>query len=366
MVRILKRYDETIKAAIYAPLGGQAMRFDEWARKTGKNKATLNEYRFHGIEVGEIGKEGNKYVLTPKGLDELERMRSRQAINQQDKFYGGRVDSSNELDSSLSVDGLLEPAEYILPLPLPIDASVYGTEEMRFVFERGEDHLLYHNGVSPRNVSAEVLKGAVQGIAKQFVWSYIIERVWHLMLWHNVYVDKDGKQKPPPFTIDSILGFDLSLNVRYNGRALTKTGKTLFDASQIGMQRDRAAKRLVGCLLVYVGFGPWTEVTNANTGDMIPLLEKGGLLEKADATRIRTLLPMIHSWRERTKRRKHKSTIGRQPKPRITEKEREAAHIEILAIALRYLKEGGVLKPGAAATPESIAQEVVSSAFLPW
>jgi DeoR/GlpR family transcriptional regulator of sugar metabolism len=105
-------------------------------------------------------------------------------------------------------------------------------------------------------------------------------------------------------------------------------------------------------------------MTYANTGDMIPLLERTGLLRKADAARVRVLLPKIHPWKERTTRHKNKrgleSITSHHWKVNTPERIRKAAQQEILGIALRYLHEGDVLQLTRGATPESLAKEILA------
>lgn len=344
----LKNYDEDIKTSVYEQLKTQKLRFTKLVEASRRNKVTLSEYLTHGQELGEIAKDPRtrEYFLTEKGEDELDRLEGQRVEKESPIRYSGQVDSLNELSSydfdSYQIDGLVAFGE--LPLPIPVTTAIYGSEELAFLFNRGKDHLLYHDGVSPRQLHKAMLKGPSYSLVKQFVWMHILERLWGLAQWHGEYRANSKYEKPPPFTLESIIGFDLSLTVRYEGKKLAKSQ----DMNEIRL----TSRRFVGALLLRIGCGLTEGLSHTSTYEVITLLEEGGLLDGKDAAKVRRALRGTRPIRKRRAHgfeTVHSSGGFGEPEQRI-----------VLEVAIRYLKEGGILEIENGMTPTKLAKRAVT------
>jgi predicted transcriptional regulator len=343
-----KNYSEDIKVSVYAQLKTQKLRFTKLFTASGRNKVTLSEYLTHGQELGEIAKDPRTkdYYLTEKGQDELDRLEGQRVEKESPIRYSGEVDSLNELSSydfdSYQIDGLVRLNE--LPLPIPVTTAIYGSEELAFLFNWGKDHLLYHDGVSPRQLSKAMLKGPNYSLVKQFLWMHILERLWGLAQWHGEYRANSKYPKPPSFTLENIIGFDLSLTVRYEGKKLAKSQ----DVTEI----KRTSRRFVGALLLRIGCGITEGLSHTSTYEVITLLEEGGLLDAKDAAKVRRALRGTRPIRRRVAHgfeTVHSSGGFGEPEQRI-----------VLEVAIRYLKEGGILEIEDGMTPAKLAKRALT------
>jgi predicted transcriptional regulator len=337
---IEKRYSDEIKATIYEYLKRRKVRFDNLVKVSGRNRVTLSKYLIHGQESGEVQKDARtkEYALTPKGEDELERITTAKKAKHYPVRYSGVVDSLNELEAGdlRKIPGLVSLNE--LPLPIPVTTSIYATDELAFIFQQVEDDLLDYAHVGSRKVPAKVLKDATDPLVKRFIWMNILERVQMLMEWHGDYKFDPRIEKPPPLSVDSILGFDSSLMIRYEAKELAKSG---------GIQELGIRRRLAGALLLRLACGPHETNPSSSSRDLIPLLQHGGLLDKKDAAKIRQHIPKAKSGRFMLKKG--------SPEP-ISRTGRKV----ILEVGIRYLKEGHVLQIPNGITPESLVRKLFS------
>lgn len=320
----MKGYSDGIKAAIYGHLSEQKLRFDNLVKVSGRNRVTLSKYLKYAQVLGEVQKDvqTREYLLTAKGENELERIASAEKAKQYPVRYGGVVDSLNEFEPSdlRKIAGLVALNE--LPLPIPVNRSIYATDELAFIFQQAEDRLLDHGYAGPRKVPGKLLKDATDPLVKRFIWMNIIERVQMLMQWHGDYKRNSRIEKPPTLSVENILGFDASITVRYEAKELAKSGE---------IQERGIRRRLAGALLLRLALGPHETSPSSSSYDMIPLLEHGGLLDKRDAAKIR----------QHITKGKTRQFILRRASPQPISR---AARGVILEVGLRYLKEGGVLR----------------------
>jgi len=302
-------------------------RFNDLKRVSRRSAPTVSAYLAHAQREGEVERDpaSQEYYLTPKGQDELDRIVTIERMRQHPVRFSGKVDSLIELnaDKAAWIHEKVEANE--LPLPIQVDTTIYASEELAPMFERMKRDILLEEDVGPRTLFKKILKASTDSFVKQLIWSCIFERL------------------APPLSLSSILGFDLSFIVRFEGKKLAERLATPGDVRQ-ELEAHRMGRRLAGALLLnlaFIGeggrgilwevFGPETYSSNY---DLIPLLESGGLLEKEDADRLRPLVLDRYAPRG------------------------ESAKKALLEIAFRYLKEGGILQIPRDATIESVVESI--------
>lgn len=298
-------------------------------KKASRDGTTLSLYLHHGMHLGEVKHDGKRkpYALTPKGLNELNRIENARKMKEATIRYSGEIDSLNDLTFKLpslreSQSFLLQRSLILRELPLPISVKVAmgGSKEQAFILQDLEDYVLHSGtGIGPRKVPKAVLMGATNMIVKQFVWTNLLERLSMLYEWHAAYdkrIRDQGRMKgvkrlqemgkPPPLTVESLLGFDISLTIQYDGKWLAK--------SQDVKVIRQVSRRLAGAILLPLGTSMAPDYPPSY---LITLLENGNLLDKKDADRIRAALRGKHA-------------------------DYRAARRVIVEVAFRYLREGGV------------------------
>jgi len=346
-----KTYDDSITAAIYATLRNRKMGFNNWVKESKINRTTLNVYKHHGLELGEIEKEQGrrgKFFLTAKGQSELRRITDLQKIKKQRRHYFGKIDSMNELIPPSELWSLEANVKLLeLPLPMPVEVGMYGSEELYPLFEWAEYQLSVHNGVGDKKLRPEFLKGS-KSLIEPLLWTHIWERLTYILRWHGRYRLKLTNEAPPPLTVENVLGFDLSFRVDYEGKNLLKQSK-LEEPYKIG-------KRLVGSVLLRLAYAQ-EGGSEYSTSDVIHLFVQSGLLERKDAQRIIRVLP-----RSRITRSGGGSHGGIVSLSSTEERRSTWAHRTevILPIALRYLAEGGIVQVPKGSSPELLAKECLA------
>jgi hypothetical protein len=285
--------------------------------------------------LGEVEKDpaSENYRLTAKGRDELDRIASNEEMRDAPIRYTGHVDSLNELlgISALShFDGFRKketiPLEK-MPLPFGVDATVYGSLEIAPMFEELEEFILDHPALlssSVRKARRLVLKEEVIPAGRQLLWASVLDRLWMLTEWHMLYAGKPKEiQKPPPPSLGSILGFDLSLVMRYEGKRLIKEGPR---------KAYQAGRRLVGAIVLRLGVGMYETKGSVSTYHVLRFLERCGLIGEKDAR-------VIHR--------------------AFKDFPQKSARKVIAEVACRYLQDGGVLRPPKDMTLEQLAEMLV-------
>jgi hypothetical protein len=338
-------FNNQTKAKMYAPLRTEPLAFSQWLTASGLDRFTFNQYRHHALSLEEVGKEPShrgKYHLTEKGEAELARIEDILRLETQRRYYHAPLTSLNELVEPAELWNLESQVHLLeLPLPGPVDVGMYGSEELFPLFEWAEDHLQYHDGVGSKKVRGEFLKGS-RHIVEPFIWTHIWERLILLLGWHGRYELKLTKDKPPPLTLENILGFDLSFLMNYEGKKLLK---------QAGPEEFlKIGKRLVGAILLKLAFAQ-EGGSEWSSGDVIPLLVKSRLLDQKDAEDLSRVVP-----KEVIKRENHGGFVSLTGSPgKFRWRDRTKT---VLPIALRYLSEGGVLQVPKGSTPEAMARQL--------
>lgn len=349
MVRKLKAYSDEIKLSIYENLSQRGLRFDSLAEASGRNRVTLTEYLVHGQEESELSRDPRtkEYMLTPKGRDELERLLIEQSRREASFEYHGRIEpSGHSIPPSPTAIGKERYQAvrhmllgYELPLPLPTTGSIYGSEALKFIKE-AEERSLQDVNVSPRRIGSEMLDDLVRRYAEPLVWRFILRRLGMLLEWHNYY-GKPGepddtdwrrqcrKKKPPPLTVENILGFDLSMSIRYNGTKLLKSGAQMATRSGL-VERKRAEIILVGATLMNIAYG------HPESGDEEGVMDhfrKAGLLRKDEADIVNKLEEAMYL-----------PSPSRMAGEYIVDPEKHRIFAEsVYEIGLRYLADAGLI-----------------------
>lgn len=305
LVRKLKAYSDEIKLSIYENLSQRGLRFDSLAEASGRNRVTLTEYLVHGQEESELSRDPRtkEYMLTPKGRDELERLLIEQSRREASFEYHGRIEPTGySIPPSPTAIGKERYQAvshmllgYELPLPLTTTGSIYGSEALKFIQE-AEERWLQDLKVSPRRIGPEMLDDLVRRYAEPLVWRFILRRLGMLLEWHEFYgkpsepddadwMTEYQKKKPPALTIENILGFDLSMSIRYNGTRLLKSGAQMTNRSGLA-ERKRAKNILVGATLTNIAY------EHPESGQEVGVIDhfrKAGLLRKEEADIINKL-----------------------------------------------------------------------------
>ena len=105
-----------------------------------------------------------------------------------------------------------------LPLPLDLDASIYGSQEFREFYDQDERFYQDEFKLSPRDMRATILDDEVRPLAEVFFWSFLMRRFIDFLFWQKSWGEKRTTEAPPPLTVESILDFDLSMTIRHQGK----------------------------------------------------------------------------------------------------------------------------------------------------
>jgi hypothetical protein len=350
----LKRPNGEIKREVYEVLSRGACREREIQRVTGRSRPTLEVYLTKGAEDGEIKKDPRtrEYDLTPAGRAELDRLRTAQGLEQADCHYPAELDhrlawgDPSQWPGREPDPGFFYSSAYNsqLPLPAKVYAAVYASKELQAWFLNYQPDAIatVEMGLAgARDVPRLVLENPMviqPGAVEQFVWNMIGQR---MDLLAAKLENENPRERSPLFTLENILGFDVSLTLRYDGakmfpRFVRKRGNGSSLKTGVGKnERKSIARRLAGAILLTIacGFLPLNSPLDwvvRNPATLITELERGGLIDREDAATVsrvlsdaaRTRTPEKEvDWPELT--RSQKSTIGE--------------------IAVRYLKDGGVI-----------------------
>jgi len=342
LVRKHKNYDPVITARIYGILEKRSSRYSDLILRCEKklSSQSLYEYLAHGKEVGEVAKEEGKrgkYYLTSKGYVRLQQIKVEQKMHKHRKWYDGYVDT---IDKPWEKEELVDPAIFgtamtEMPLPLPAYAALSGSVDLDHLREDAESLVLrrrairdpYNTEYDPLGVglfasfidavafgshfppplpkklgSKELYREARQlataGWARQVVKQAIRINMMHLLELHHDHDRNNVGEDPPTLNLESILGFDITFTVSYDGSKLRAAENLSFGqfANREEMRR-RMACRMVGWLLLEVAHDEGCDAPEAfNTKSMsavrsmyetVPLLKEAGLLCDEDVDKIR-------------------------------------------------------------------------------
>ena len=317
MVRTRKKYSDEVKISIYEQLASRGLRFNKLARASRKNHVTLTKYLAHGKEEGEVALDPttSKYRLLSKGRQMLNKFQEERR-RREGYFCGGFLYPRRHL-SSLSVvfppPRELDPARLDLykhlilcnpPLIMPFRASLYGSEKLLPIIERTEDIALDVYRTKPRTLKQSLVSDILQRIGEQFFWSLVARRLGFLLEWHEYrrgrampklpkrtrrmrpspseHPGYHNFSKPPPLSIENILGFDASVTLDFHG-------KTEMDqlASQ-GQIHQLLCRRLVGSILLRLAYDDSPLKTHGEA--LAQQLTASGLLKKEDASILEKLI----------------------------------------------------------------------------
>jgi len=169
--------------------------------------------------------------------------------------------------------------------------------------------------LSSKKAQEEFLKVMTELVVKQFVWRAIWDQAGRMAELQRAFTRGETKLPAPPVNLDSLLGFDLTLTIRYEGK---KSMTAKLGEIQKQQQIHKIGNRLTGALLLSLGTGS----SVIQSKDLIHLLRRGDLIKGEDADRIMEVIP------------KKGGTLN------------DVAKKLILRTAFRYLREGGILAEG--------------------
>lgn len=351
----LKRPSRETKRRIYEELSGGGLRERELQRVTGLSRPTLEVYLTKGAEDGEIKRDPRTrgHSLTPAGWAKLDRLRTEQGLEEADCHYPAEIGHGRTWgDSRLWPRRWPRPNLFYrsaddgeLPLPVKVYVAVYASKELR-------DWFLAYQSDAMAAVEMD-LAGAKElprlvledprviepGLVERFIWAMIEQR---MDLLAAKLKDQDPGERAPLFTLENILGFDLSLTVRYDGvkmfpKLVRKRGDGSSLETGVGKEeRKRIARRLAGAILLNIacGFMPLNYPLDwlvKNPAALIAELEKGGLIDRDDATTVSRVLSDAA--------KAGMSGGNERIWPELTRSQRSI----IGEIAFRYLKDGDVI-----------------------
>jgi hypothetical protein len=295
-------YDEEIKLSMYQKLSRRPSRFNDLVEALDRNRVTVSEYLLHGQKESEVERDPRtkEYHLTEKGNEEVDRILADRARQKAPFRYHGMIgpgsgafaewkwcfpppgewsrnSGDNYYDLAVAISG--SPRYGVgtprLPLPVDLDASFYGSEEFREFFGR-EEVFLQEEGLRPKTTIATVLDDAVRPLAEAFFSFFLVQRFADLLLWHARSKEGQTKEALPPLTLETILGFDVSMTIRYHGKE--RFLKRVPSASEL-RERHLITKRLVGALLLRGAYCRDLEIGYP----YVDLIQTAGWLDKEDA-----------------------------------------------------------------------------------
>lgn len=315
-----RRAPGEVKASIYRALDKHGrLGFVRLSESSRTNRVSLSKYIKHGLEAREIERDPitQEYYLTDDGRDELDAHVHHKSINQ---YHAKRIiqhpirlsNSFLTLEPNvLKTDIDLDHALMNAPLPMPIDVITHGSSMLDSVFDRAEQTTRFLSpGLTSMQAPEEVLKGLIGSFARDLLWGIIMARIWNVLKEHHA-LSGDGPwnravraesrynatENPPPLLkLENILGFDLDLTIRYDGKKLMSSRE-----NQAVLERTHIADRLAGSILLdiagRIGCDPEFNTERMidkmfplgvpSYYDLVPLLESGGLLSAQDIEKIR-------------------------------------------------------------------------------
>src|SRR5208282_5962450 len=197
-----------------------------------------------------------EYLLTPKGRNELERLSIERSRREASFEYHGFIEPRTysippppaSIGKSRYEAALHSMLGYDLPLPISTTGSIYGSEALKFI-QDDEERWLQDLKVNPRRIGTEMLDDLVRRYAEPLVWRFILRRLGMLLEWHETYYNnyhekqekpddsdwlrKFRQTKPPALTIENILGFNLSMSIRYDGTRLLRSDARMPNKSEL-------------------------------------------------------------------------------------------------------------------------------------
>ncbi len=312
------------------------------AERTNISRATLVKRLPELLKEGYVARDQTtrEYYLSGKGLQEISHLQTlewfedhSQEIQRQGMIEGRIYDEHGLWITRVLAGGELPPED--LPLPTPVSTSLYLSKEFYESYDRAEASARVYDGLDVKKARAQVLEASIGHLVQEFMIMNLVERCLNLAEWHRAYEKSEIKRKPPSFDLESILGFNLGLIFRYDGKKMAEEWLREARAPEAVREREKVGYRLTGILLLYMA-STRVSTPNFSNEDLFDLMAKGELLPVDEAKKLRRLYVKV--WGGRMG--KSERIISKSPERRKVRKERKA----FLKIALEYLHKGDALK----------------------
>lgn len=305
----------------------------ELAERTNISRVTLTKHLPELSAGGYLKRESDTlaYCLSDKGLSEIDQLKEIEWFKKHnhEEYLSGTVEGRLEVLDGLWMGRVMSDSD--LPLPIPAIASVYLSEEFAPSFDYAR-YIDRAHGVGSKSIPKRLLDGTVGDLVKQFWIMNQQEWLMRLVEWHVAYEKGETRQRPPPFNLESILGFNLGVTFRYDGKDAIE--KWHMDPTSA----ERARCRLLGVLLLRMTF---TSIgTTHFSYEKLLKLMSGTILSTEEGNKILQLLVKIYG------RRQVQGTGGSTKRSFPSERERHRAIKELATIALSYLQKGRALALG--------------------
>jgi predicted transcriptional regulator len=343
---------EEIRRRVLATLDSHSLGAKKLSEETGISRVTLTRRLPNLVSEGYVKRDQKtrKYSLTEKGLHEIDRLKEHEWLQKQERGvrHSGWVKGKLDTSDPFWIGAMQADAN--LPLPIEALASVYVSEELAHSFDNAQ-YIDRIYGVGSKTIPGRLLEGTVGHLMKKFWIENLTEWLLLLVTWHNQYKYGEVKQEPPPFSLESVLGFDFGVSFRYEGKDAVR--RWLNDPKS----REKARSRLVGVLLLRMAFSNLV-TPYFSYEDLLDLMGEGGILPIEEAKRLKKLIITIHG-ETKLKRQKEGSMTRRYNGPRMSTKRYNKARDHLLRIALEYLQKGEALELGPFRTIDQMLHETL-------
>lgn len=294
-----------------------------------------------------------EYHIRPTGEDYLIRRKLTQSMENEPVHYSKeiifKVDSEPLYQNPENAEIHFSQFENY-PLPIPVQASYFGSEELKFMIGRAMWHHVEHDRADKEELPGVILEGNARPLMP-----YLIEMIFDKCV-NFIRLHEDGFLKgKPKLDIFNILDFNWGLTIQLEGKRLLDEVKR--DPSS--PLRREVEERLVGFLLLCLLY-----INMPGCEHVIPSMVRGGLLNRKEGEEIQELYEKIHG--RILGRRRREVTRMKFAREREESKARRLYLIKILEHLKRgnglYVAKTGVHGiEGTGLTEDDVFREIVKA-----